>query len=201
MGKTAVMTDIHGRFTELMELLEQVPPDAKLVFLGDYVDRGTQSAEVVKLVRSLHELGAVCLRGNHEDMMSSNQDMWLANGGSATLASYRDPLTGVLDGKQMMDDVAWFNSLPRLHHDRHRIYVHAGVDVKYNLDHQPERITQWFRYPDGADIGYGRRHVVHGHTPGVLRLANRTCLDAGRALACGIFDDDIKGGPVELLWA
>ncbi len=200
MGKTAVFTDIHGRFAELQELLELVPQDTKLVFLGDYVDRGTQSREVVELVRSLP--GAVCLRGNHEDMLCADDPRnWLANGGASTILSYKDPLTGDLDHDALQRDVEWFLSLPRVHSDAHRVYVHAGVAPALELHQQPESVTQWFRYSPGADVGWRGKHVVHGHTPGIVRLSKRTCLDGGKTLTCGIFDDDVPGGPMELLWA
>ena len=203
MGKTCVFTDIHGRLDELLRLLDKVPGGAKLIFLGDYIDRGSQSAEVVALVRSLQAEGAICLRGNHEDMMCNPDTMggtWFANGGIATLESYKDPLTGVVNTDLMMDHAWWFETLPRIHCDAHRVYVHAGVDSRYGPREQPEAITQWFRYPKCADIGYRGLHVVHGHTPGIVQLANRTCLDGGKALTCGVFDDELPGGPVELLW-
>lgn len=200
MSYTCVITDVHGRLNELQRLLGKVPAGAKLIFLGDYVDRGTQSCEVVELVKSLP--GAICLRGNHEDMMCNPYTMfgtWMANGGSATMESYKDPLTGEINAGLMEDHAAWFETLPRFHSDAHRVYVHAGVDESHDLQHMPEAITQWFRYPAGADIGYRGLHVVHGHTPGIVQLSNRTCLDGGRTLTCGVFDDDLPGGPVELI--
>lgn len=202
MSYTCVITDIHGRLEELLRLLDKVPAGAKLIFLGDYVDRGSQSAEVVELVKSLP--GAVCLRGNHEDMMCNPDTMfgtWMANGGSATMESYKDPLTGEINAGMMEEHAAWFETLPTVYRDEHRVYVHAGVDESHSLEDQPEGITQWFRYPKGADIGYRGLHVVHGHTPGIVRGTNRTCLDGGKTLTCGVFDDDVAGGPVELLWA
>ena len=112
MSKTYVFTDVHGRLEELLRLLDRVPKGAKLIFLGDYIDRGTQSAEVVALVRSLD---AICLRGNHEDMMCNPDTMggtWMANGGSATVESYKDPLTGEINAGLMEEHAAWFESLP-----------------------------------------------------------------------------------------
>lgn len=190
MSKVAVLTDIHGRLDDLLRLLDKVPKDAKLIFLGDYIDRGSQSAEVVSLVRSLQAEGAICLRGNHEDMLLHDQGMWLSNGGAATIASYRDPLTGVLNHHLLEEHAGWFISLPRVHSDQHRVYVHAGVSELYGLAEQPEAITQWYRYPKGADVGWRGLHVVHGHTPGILTLQHRTCLDGGKVLTCGVFEDD-----------
>ena len=198
--KTYVMTDIHGRLTELESLLSQIPAGARMVFLGDYVDRGSQSREVVALVRSLHDKGAVCLRGNHEDMVSlPDPRCWLSNGGAATLLSYKHPLTGDLDHDALQHDIDWFRSLPRIHEDERRVYVHAGVHPAYDLVDQPEAYTQWFRYPEGYDGSYRGKMVVHGHTPGVFKGQSRVCLDAGqKKMCCGVFDDN---GLVEFLWA
>lgn len=199
---TCVITDVHGRLTELWKLLEQLPKGSQLIFLGDYIDRGSQSAEVVELVRSLPD--AVCLRGNHEDMMCNPDTMggtWMANGGNATLESYKNPLSGEIDFDRIDADAAWFRMLPRFYRDEHRVYVHAGVNPAYILEQQPEGMTQWYRYPKGEDVGYHGLHVVHGHTPGIVRGTHRTCLDGGKQLTCGVFRNDTPGGPVELLWA
>ena len=198
MPKTYVITDIHGRLTELRSLLAQIPANERMVFLGDYVDRGSQSREVVELVRSIPK--AVCLRGNHEDMLcASDPHPWLANGGASTILSYKHPLTGALDAAGLQRDMDWFVGLPRIHEDERRVYVHAGVHPAYDLVDQPEAYTQWYRYPEGADIGYRGKMVVHGHTPGIFEGQHRVCLDAGqKKLCCGVFNDD---GLVELLWA
>jgi serine/threonine protein phosphatase 1 len=194
------MTDIHGRLTELEALLAQIPAGARMVFLGDYVDRGSQSREVVALVRSLQANGAVCLRGNHEDMVACpNPRMWLDNGGASTLLSYKHPLSGDLDAEALHNDREWFSDLPRYHEDAARVYVHAGVHPAYDLIDQPEAYTQWFRYPEGYDGSYRGKMVVHGHTPGVFKGQSRVCLDAGqKKMCCGVFDDH---GLVGLLWA
>jgi serine/threonine protein phosphatase 1 len=201
MGKTYVMTDIHGRLEPLKSLLAQIPEGAKIVFLGDYVDRGSESREVVALVRSLHANGAVCLRGNHEDMVCARDPLnWLSNGGASTVLSYRHPLTGELDGSALINDMEWFRSLPTVYSDARRVYVHAGVDASYGISEMPESLTLWYRYPPMADIGYRGLTVVHGHTPGVFIGHNRVCLDAGMSqMCCGVFDDDSDA--VELLWA
>jgi serine/threonine protein phosphatase 1 len=196
--KTYVITDIHGRLAELRSLLAQIPANARMVFLGDYVDRGSESRGVVELVRSIP--GAFCLRGNHEDMLCAPDPRpWLANGGASTVLSYKHPLTGALDSEALQRDMDWFMGLPRIHEDEKRVYVHAAVDPAYDLADQPERVTQWARYPKGVDIGYRGKMVVHGHTPGIFEGKHRVCLDAGqKKLCCGVFNDD---GLVELLWA
>jgi serine/threonine protein phosphatase 1 len=196
MSKVAVFTDIHGRLDEFLRVLDKVPTGAQLIFLGDYIDRGSQSAEVVSFIRALP--GAICLRGNHEDMLLHDQGMWIANGGASTIASYRDALTGELNHQLLEEHARWMLGLPRVHFDDHRVYVHAGVSEAHSLDQQPESITQWYRYPKGADVGYHGLHVVHGHTPGIFQGQHRTCLDGGKVLTCGVFDGD---KPVSLIWA
>lgn len=212
MSFTFVIPDIHGR-ADLLELaLDQIElhDGGTVVFLGDYVDRGPESAGVIARIMAGPQVTGfrwLPIRGNHEDMMLEAQqeprdfqvwDLWWKNGGNLTMASY--------DGRVPDDHREWMDSLPRLVHDTHRVYVHAGVDENYNLDDQSEQVTQWFRYPLGADIGYRDQHVVHGHTPkkhGPELYSNRTNLDTGAykrgVLFVGVFDDDIGGGPVELI--
>jgi len=96
-----VIGDIHGCAGELTRLVKALPlaPGDQLIFLGDYIDRGPNSREVVNYLISLQRLGPqvelVFLRGNHEDMLLSylglggqHGDMFLINGGKSTLASY-----------------------------------------------------------------------------------------------------------------
>lgn len=73
-----IVSDIHGCYHTLVALVDKVKladPDAKFVFLGDYVDRGANNKEAVEFVISLQKEGAVCLRGNHDDVID-----WLLNG-------------------------------------------------------------------------------------------------------------------------
>jgi len=100
---TVAIGDIHGMYDMLDRLLVEIDAFSirergierpKLVFLGDYVDRGPDSRRVVRRLRALQGEFAVCLRGNHEDMMSRCEDRsidwqrFILNGGTQTLASY-----------------------------------------------------------------------------------------------------------------
>ena len=103
MGRLIAIGDIHGRLTKLEGLMEQIGPktDDTLVFLGDYIDRGAHSYEVVEYVIQLKKNfpNVITLRGNHEDFVISlfmgnlnprDREIWLTmNGGRVTLASYR----------------------------------------------------------------------------------------------------------------
>ncbi|QBF33971.1 metallophosphoesterase family protein [Thalassococcus sp. S3] len=207
---TYVVPDLHGRADLLDRALHRIQGSARfgtVIFLGDYIDRGPDSAGVIARLRAGPPTGWIwhCLRGNHEQMAlqapSDAQMMqnWRRNGGDAALASYGGEITA--------QDMAWMSDLPMIHADPHRVYVHAGVQPEYNLDEMPEAIALWHRYPRTADEGYRGRHVVHGHTPvrdGPLLLEWRSNLDCGAVftgrLAVGVFDDAASGGPVDVLW-
>lgn len=219
MPLTYVVADLHGRFDLLQAALTSILQHAngrpyKIVTLGDYVDRGPQSRQVIGCLMAAQAAGTnlICLKGNHEYMMhralrrtwfpSASRarclSWWKHNGGDFTLASY---------GKKIPSDhLRWIKKLPTLHVDEHRIFVHAGVDPDQPLDQQTDEYLLWHRYPEGADIGHGKRHVVHGHTPhphGPEKLSHRTNLDTlacqtGR-LVIAVFDDNIPGPPARYI--
>lgn len=129
-----VIGDVHGHYRTLLALVERLPKNARLVFVGDLIDRGPQSREVVRFVR---EGGYPCVMGNHESLMirdapkaleamRAKQPMpelsWLPNGGTQTLASYglspevfqemprcHTTLEGIA---RLMDDLHWIQNLP-----------------------------------------------------------------------------------------
>lgn len=209
--------DVHGR----LDLLERAwaameaharGRAARVVFLGDYVDRGPDSRGVIEFVmRAQAEGAATCLKGNHEAMMvdalrgAAPMPWWLGNGGDATLASYR--------GAVAPEHLEWMDALPLLHRDPHRIYVHAGLKPGVALENQDEETCLWIRerfLRAGAEELPA--HVVHGHTPFWAGkpdprqpelLPHRTNLDTGAymtgVLTVGVFDPDAPGGPVRLL--
>ncbi len=173
-----------------------------IVYIGDYVDRGLQSREVVDLLLEGPPAGfeAVPLKGNHEDFLlrfledASLGPLWMYNGGDATLYSYGVERTGfVLDRGAFAETQAafrrvlphrhleFFRSL-RLHHtEGDYFFVHAGVRPGVPLDAQDEEEMLWIRDPflySEADYG---KVVVHGHTPVAEPedLANRIDIDTG----------------------
>ncbi len=190
---TYAIGDIHGCADLLDALLEKIDADAagrarKLVFLGDYIDRGPDSARVIETVRRLQWRepdDVVCLMGNHEAMLVKSLrepgalDHWLFNGGTETLSSF-----GVEEIEAFPDDVLdWIEALPTLHEDSLRWYVHAGFKPGTPPPDSDAHTRLWIREPfldEDHDFG---RHVVHGHTPrmrgGPERRRFRTNLDTG----------------------
>jgi serine/threonine protein phosphatase 1 len=213
MGLTYVIPDIHGRYDLLDEGLAEIAAhsggeDGTIVMLGDYVDKGPQSKQVIDRLLSGVPDGwnLVALKGNHDVMMMaalrdrSKVPSWIAKGGDTALASYGNPAV-VPDAH-----LAWLDGLRLMHVDRYRVYVHAGVDPEVPLDAQSETTLLWKRYPKGFSSGHGEFHVVHGHDnfpEGPLLYEGRTNLDTlawrtGR-LVIGVFDDDRPGGPVDFI--
>jgi len=221
MSKTYAIADLHGRFDLLEMALAKIADHAELpatvVTLGDYVDRGPDSRQVIeRLMGGLDEEGwrLVCLKGNHEDIMWQtcrgvvpDYDWWLTNGGDATLMSYGQNQGEEADAAVVPHEhLRWIERLPLMHVDKHRIFVHAGVDPNLPLDDQDPHEVIWKIYDDSDEGGYRQRYVVHGHhqhANGPILKKNRINLDTfawntGR-LVIGVFDDDTPGGPLKIL--
>ncbi len=182
--------DLHGRADLLEELLRLVAARADsrapLVFLGDYIDRGERSAEVLAQLQALQGDGwgaeVICLKGNHEAMMleflaapDAAGRLWLRNGGVQTLASYdiyppedspdalheaRDALRAALPPGT--ED--WLRALPLSYRSGNVLATHAGADPHAPPDQQVEIHLLWGhpefeRIPRADGIW-----VAHGHT-------------------------------------
>lgn len=205
--------DVHGRCDLLDRALQDIEHDrageaAVVVFLGDYVDRGPQSREVITRLMDDETpgLAKVCLRGNHEAMMlqalfEGGQAMmsWLRNGGDATCRSY--------GGLFPPAHLAWLTALPVTYHTEHHVFVHAGIRPGVDLAQQRDADMLWIRRPFlDAEEGF-TKHVVHGHSPEAQWNARpfRTNLDGmawrtGR-LRIGVFDIERPGGPARVIEA
>lgn len=214
MSMTYVIPDLHGRYDLLCDGLAEIAARAAgktsvIVTIGDYVDKGPDSREVIeRLLSGVGEgFSLVALKGNHDAMMvdalrdPARMAAWIAKGGDAALASYGGDPAAVPP-----THIDWLDRLRLMHIDAHRLYVHAGVDPELPLDRQSEETLLWKRYPTGYAGGFANLHVVHGHDndpEGPLLYEGRTNLDTlawrtGR-LTIGIFDDDRPGGPVDFI--
>jgi serine/threonine protein phosphatase 1 len=214
MSLTYVIPDVHGRYDLLSEGLSDISAHSQgsarvIVMLGDYVDKGPDSKQVIDRLLSGVADGwnLVALKGNHDAMMvealrdPSKMAAWMEKGGDAALASYGGDPAAV-----PQSHIAWLDQLRLMHVDTHRLYVHAGVDPDISLARQNEATLLWKRYPKGFSGGFGELHVVHGHDnfpEGPLLYQGRTNLDTlawrtGR-LTIGVFDDDRPGGPIDFI--
>jgi serine/threonine protein phosphatase 1 len=194
-GRTFAIGDIHGDLHALFKILSCLPElDDKdtLVFVGDYLDRGPQSAEVIDYLRRLPgETPAkiVPLRGNHEDAWLRVLDRaWPdfvlppGNGCLAALRSFLgkpppaegetpqdEEIEALFTGSFFPPDVvAWMHELPYFYEDEHAIYVHAGLPKgPYGFLHPTQVKTRaallWCRDEDFFR-NYRGKLVVFGHT-------------------------------------
>jgi serine/threonine protein phosphatase 1 len=189
---TYAIGDIHGSYTKLRNLLDHClahrgANEYRLVFLGDYVDRGPHSRDVVEyLIKTQAEAPdrVACLKGNHEEMLltaanGGDAEPWLYNGGDTTLASY-----GVGRADEILPaHLKWLEALPLAITDEQRFFVHAGVRPGVPLQQQSRSDLLWIREPFLSDPRDHGLYVVHGHTPIRSRVPelrpNRLNLDTG----------------------
>ena len=129
-GRTIAIGDIHGCSKALRTLIEEIEPTPEdtIVFLGDYIDRGPDSRDVIdQLLKISTQCNLVPLLGNHEILMLNSRDsdaeheFWLSCGGRQTLASYGGSLQQVPD-----EHYDFFNSCHRFYETSSHFFVHAN---------------------------------------------------------------------------
>ncbi len=176
-----VIGDIHGCLSELSCLVENLPLKAadRIVFLGDYIDRGPESKGVVSYLITMAksaDYDTVFLKGNHEDMLlgylgfdGRYGEMFLANGGQATLASYGMPPAAMSQVSAMAripaDHLEFFLRLQHYSVEGSFLCVHAGISPRKSLAAQTQIDMLWIRnefISSSHELPYT---VVFGHTP------------------------------------
>lgn len=214
-----VIGDIHGCVDKLSQLLTKIDDDisahpgvrAKIVFVGDYIDRGEDSATVLNFMADITRADperVIALMGNHERMLldfladpTGSAKRWIRHGGLQTLASFGvgaglttesrnagDLLDAAGDLMEMMggDLVEWIHSLPLTWRSGSLWVVHAGADPSVAMDAQSKKVLLW-----GSDAFLQKKRsdgqwVVFGHQP-----FEEPLVDAGRI---GIDTGAVYGG-------
>ncbi len=188
---TYVVGDVHGHYDALIELVQKLPNNAKLIFVGDLIDRGSQSKEVIKFVR---KNGHLCVLGNHEKMMidecdyntlcfSRRSSIWMRNGGLQTLTSYSLFKSPIIDTPELLEDcsikelnqfkedIEWLKSLPlyiefKMDHPSGKpvIISHASIADVWNKKEEVnlEKYALWNR---NFTFPYTPIFNIFGHTP------------------------------------
>jgi diadenosine tetraphosphatase ApaH/serine/threonine PP2A family protein phosphatase len=213
--------DVHGCLDRLAAVHEQIAEDlavrpvdiSVLVHLGDYVDRGLDSAQVVDWLSGGAPVPVsqiVNLMGNHEDMMlqalpgtdKQANNTWLANGGADSLLSW--------EITRKVPPTEWAALIPAEHQTFLRnlklsfrfggyLFVHAGIRPGVPLDRQERHDMLWIREPF---LSWNHSHdvvVVHGHTPRHEPdvRSNRIGIDTGAVmggvLTCVVLEHDQLG--------
>ena len=162
--------DIHGCFDSLKELIElkmQLTPNDRVVMLGDYIDRGSKSKEVIDYLLNLKEKGfqLVTIRGNHEQMLLDayeDQDLvslWILNGGVATLKSFGIWSVRHLDNTYL----DFFNSLPLFYAFNNYLFVHAGFNDRMDNPFEDTYHMIWESKDQYFNPMLKDKIIIHGH--------------------------------------
>jgi serine/threonine protein phosphatase 1 len=191
--------DVHGRYDLLLHILRLIRKDMKeaqtsandydkilVVFLGDYIDRGDESKDVIETLcqTDLIEAETVFLKGNHEEALldfigdAEAGATWVRFGGRETLLSY-----GISLPKDIEKDFDWekvrqsfvakipeqhlsfLQSLPSFKIDGEYMFVHAGIDPGKPVEAQTDQDFLWIRDSFLKSMKKLPYIVVHGHTP------------------------------------
>ena len=216
--------DIHGRHDLLLELHNLIKEDAltytgtkTLIYLGDYIDRGSESKQVIDCLLStpFPDFKSVYLLGNHEQVLLQflhNDDPSLANdwfkfGGIATLISYGVEIRGIptlkdiariraeLSDKIPITHLDFYKKLNLSYESGNYFFVHAGIKPKLRLEQQKPEDMLWIREEFLNSKHYHSKIIVHGHTvtPKPEHLSNRIGIDTGAyssgKLTCAVFEN------------
>lgn len=184
MGRIIGISDIHGEYEKLCRVLEKITPkkDDTIIFMGDYIDRGKKSREVVdKIIDMKTVCNCVYLTGSHEyAMLHAKSDeyynyLFWNYGGDATAESYG----GIDNIMKIHGD--FFNSLKFYHIIGKYLFIHAGVRIGVPLEEQSEEDMVYIRtafYTKPHHLPY---KIIFGHTefdtPQVQE--DKICIDTG----------------------
>lgn len=192
-GVIYAIGDVHGCLDELRQLEQKIVDDAEgidgekwIIMLGDYVDRGDQSASVLDhlLAKAPRDFKRVCLAGNHEEMMlramsqHHARQQWLKSGGRETLQSYgismglgtsprpaSSQFDAILQSRIPDEHIEFLRNLPASLKVDDYFFAHAGIRPDVSLDQQSEQDLLWIR-DDFLSVELNHKPVIiHGHTP------------------------------------
>lgn len=168
--------DIHGCYDKLAAMMKILPWDREngdvLLFIGDYIDRGPKSREVVEHLVNVRKKGGelVFLKGNHEKMLldyyihQKDQMLYVANGGAETIASYVEGGIGRKAFVLPEEHLEFFLSLSLYYETEDYIFVHAGLRDGVSLDAQSEEDLLWIREEFIYSAFDWNKRIIFGHT-------------------------------------
>jgi serine/threonine protein phosphatase 1 len=175
-GRLFAIGDIHGCVDELTAMLSSINPARgdTVVFVGDYIDRGPATRDVIEVLLALGRDAAeyVFLKGNHEDMMLSflglpghYGESFLFNGGAPTLESY-----GISEGSLAVEQIPashvdFLKTLATSYLHPPYLFVHAGIAPLRQLEEQSVEDMLWIRQEFIFNPHQLGITVVFGHTP------------------------------------
>ncbi|NMC41900.1 MAG: serine/threonine protein phosphatase [Bacteroidales bacterium] len=172
MKRLFAIGDVHGCYKTLYELVfNRIRPEKtdRLIMLGDYIDRGRMSREVIDLIMNLKEEGydIVPLTGNHERMLLDSFDnpdnlpLWLMNDGQTTLESFGlDDISGLPEKY-----IDFFRSLNYFHREGNYLFVHAGFNDEAEDPFSDRESMIWESRFSYSNPVFANTRIIHGHRP------------------------------------
>ena len=189
--KVFIVGDVHGCLDMLKELIDKIkwdPSKDRLIFIGDYIDRGENAKSVIDFILELKDSSSFvqCLLGNHEKMFldylsGDDLESSILNGGLSTIRSYNKLCMGEDDLLIPQSHVSFFNSLLTMIELEEHYIVHAGFRPFIDIQDQDLNDMLWIRDEFiHSDYDFGKT-VVFGHTPFDLPLMmhNKIGIDTG----------------------
>jgi serine/threonine protein phosphatase 1 len=216
--------DIHGMVNKLERLYAKILrdiafrgiTDVTIIFLGDYIDRGPCSKEVLDFLMNLTDTDVIkhiMLFGNHEDMLVTayyNPDnlaarhVYLTNGGIEGMDSfgYSNRFPTVHDAPEFLPYIKWMESLPVKYKIDNYVFVHGGYDMRVSYDEQSDDVVVWKRTEKNGMIYNDCEYViVHGHTtylepvdyPNEIGVDTGACWGESTELTAVLLTEDHRG--------
>ncbi|MEQ8788972.1 MAG: metallophosphoesterase [Pirellulaceae bacterium] len=187
-NRTIAIGDIHGCWHALEALLAEIVPVAgdEIVVLGDFIDNGPQTREVIDALIDLQDIcRVVYIKGNHEEMLldglnsSATREYWEMCGGFATINSYR--YSGSIDDipprhiELLQAARDWYETPSHL-------FTHANFDAHLPMRDQPVHTLRWsILEPENVECHHSGKTAIVGHTEQsngeILDLECVQCID------------------------
>jgi serine/threonine protein phosphatase 1 len=187
--------DIHGCYTLLAKALQFVyeknPSGGKIIFLGDYIDRGSDNLKVLETVMNPPENWEfICLMGNHEQMFLESyyhRDKFYDSKAAQDIAGLKEDKYITYDQVWRgipQEILAWLDNLKLVHIEDRNVFAHAFYDDTRKPEEQIPSDCVWTRMDDWMTFQNSNQglYLTHGHTPrkhGPIKSPNRVNLDAG----------------------
>jgi serine/threonine protein phosphatase 1 len=209
VARLFAISDIHGCFRPFYELVVKVidlKKNDRLILLGDYIDRGPQSKEVIDFIIDLKKSGfdVTTLTGNHERMMVESYfdpnelPLWFLNHGMETLDSF-----GVQDVREIDKDyIKFISELEFYHETGNHIFVHAGFN-----DTEPDPFSDRHRMIWECSFSYKNpllkdKTIIHGHRPRTIDHVKRLIAEKSPVIAIDtgcVYDEELGYGNLSAL--
>lgn len=221
MKEAFVVGDIHGMFEELDLLLTfWRAEDQQLIFVGDYIDRGYDSAKVLQRVWELEkDYQVICLRGNHEEMLlnylkspATYFNHYILNGGASTISQLLEIEEESIvksQGRKLARQIKsrfpqleeWLDQLPYFTSFGNFIIVHAGIDLSIeNWRNTLPKDFLWLRDKFHSTSNHTNQQIIFGHTPTMVLHQDYNNASVWRQdMKWGIDGGSVYGGELHAL--